>query len=76
MSPDRSPLVEDFSFYITFTRDTGVRLFDIKYKGERIIYEMGLQEAIASYAGNDPVQSGTSYLDTYYGFGTLPRRHD
>ncbi|KAJ7769348.1 copper amine oxidase [Mycena metata] len=59
----------DFSFYITFTRDTGLRLFDIKYKGERIIYELGLQEAIANYAGNDPVQSGTSYMDTFYGFG-------
>ncbi|KAJ7159987.1 copper amine oxidase [Mycena crocata] len=59
----------DFSFYITFTRDTGLRLFDIKYRGERIIYELGLQEAIAHYAGNDPVQSGTAYLDTFYGFG-------
>ncbi|KAJ7906597.1 copper amine oxidase, partial [Mycena leptocephala] len=59
----------DFSFYITFTRDTGLRLFDIKYKGERIIYELGLQEAIAHYAGNDPVQSGTSYMDSFYGFG-------
>ncbi|KAF7361133.1 Amine oxidase [Mycena sanguinolenta] len=59
----------DFSFYFTFTRDTGVRLFDIKYKGERIIYELGLQEAIAHYAGNDPVQSGTAYMDTFYGFG-------
>ncbi|ORY29317.1 putative copper amine oxidase [Naematelia encephala] len=59
----------DFSFYITFTRDTGLRLFDIKYKGDRILYELGLQEAIAHYAGNDPVQSGTGYLDTYYGFG-------
>ncbi|KAL7413894.1 copper amine oxidase [Mrakia frigida] len=59
----------DFSFYITFTRDTGMKLFDIKYKGDRIVYELGLQEAIAHYAGNDPVQSGTSYLDTFYGFG-------
>ncbi|KAK4699567.1 hypothetical protein P7C70_g6693, partial [Phenoliferia sp. Uapishka_3] len=59
----------DFSFYITFTRDTGLRLYNIKYKGERIIYELGLQEAIAHYAGNDPIQSGTAYLDTYYGFG-------
>ncbi|KAF7315690.1 Amine oxidase [Mycena indigotica] len=59
----------DFSFYFTFTRDTGLRLFDIKYRGERIIYELGLQEAIAHYAGNDPVQSGTSYMDTFYGFG-------
>ncbi|WRT68622.1 uncharacterized protein IL334_005600 [Kwoniella shivajii] len=59
----------DFTFYLTFTRDTGMRLYDIKYKGKRIIYELGLQEAIAHYAGNDPVQSGTSYMDTYYGFG-------
>ncbi|KAJ7058557.1 copper amine oxidase [Mycena amicta] len=59
----------DFSFYFTFTRDTGLRLFDIKYQGERIIYELGLQEAIAHYAGNDPVQSGTSYMDTFFGFG-------
>jgi primary-amine oxidase len=59
----------DFSFYYTFTRDSGIRLYDIKYKGERIIYELGLQEALAHYAGNDPIQSGTAYLDTFYGFG-------
>nr|XP_018261712.1 uncharacterized protein I303_06153 [Kwoniella dejecticola CBS 10117]OBR83870.1 hypothetical protein I303_06153 [Kwoniella dejecticola CBS 10117] len=59
----------DFTFYLTFTRDTGMRLYDIRYKGQRIIYELGLQEAIAHYAGNDPVQSGTSYMDTFYGFG-------
>lgn len=50
------------SSFPSFTRDTGMRLFDIKYKGERIIYELGLQEAIAHYAGNDPQQSGTAYL--------------
>ncbi|KAG0134675.1 copper amine oxidase [Tuber indicum] len=59
----------DFAFYIGFTRDTGVNLYDIKYKGKRIIYELGLQEAIAHYAGNDPTQSGTSYIDSFYGFG-------
>ena len=59
----------DFEFYIGFNRDTGMSLHNIKYKGQRIIYELGLQEALAHYAGNDPVQSGTSYLDTYYGFG-------
>lgn len=60
----------DFEFYISFSRDTGMHLHNIKYKGERIIYELGLQEALAHYAGNDPVQSGTAYLDTFYGFGT------
>ena len=46
-----------------------MKLFDVKFQGQRILYELGLQEAIAHYAGNDPVQSGTSYMDTYYGFG-------
>ncbi|KAK2746498.1 hypothetical protein FQN57_003124 [Myotisia sp. PD_48] len=59
----------DFSFLISFNRDTGVRLFDIKYQGKRIIYELGLQEALSHYASNDPLQSGVSYLDTLDGFG-------
>ncbi|CAJ2507483.1 Uu.00g086690.m01.CDS01 [Anthostomella pinea] len=59
----------EFSFYIGFSRDVGVTLYDIKYQGQRILYELGLQEALAHYAGGDPVQSGTSYLDTFYGFG-------
>ncbi|KAF2225193.1 hypothetical protein BDZ85DRAFT_233684 [Elsinoe ampelina] len=59
----------DWSFYIGFTRDRGMALYDIKYKGQRILYELGLQEALAHYASNDPFQSGTAYLDSYYGFG-------
>ncbi|KAL4924490.1 copper amine oxidase [Aspergillus undulatus] len=59
----------DFSFYIGFNRDTGLSLFDIKYKEQRVLYELGLQEALAHYAANDPVQSSIAYLDSYYGFG-------
>ncbi|KAH7144289.1 copper amine oxidase [Dactylonectria estremocensis] len=58
-----------WSFYIGFTRDSGMALFDIRYKGQRILYELGLQEALAHYAGSDPIQSHIAYLDTYYGFG-------
>lgn len=58
-----------FSFYIGFSRDVGMTLYDIKYKGERLLYELGLQEALAHYAGVDPVQSNTAYLDSFYGFG-------
>ena len=43
-----------------------MKLWDVKYKGERVIYELGLSEAMAHYAGNDPVQSGTAYADTFY----------
>lgn len=59
---------------VRFTRDTGMRLYDVKYKGERIIYELGLQEAIAHYAGNDPHQSGTAYLGTFPRYYSA-RRH-
>ena len=51
-----------FELTDSFTRNTGMRLYDIKFQGERIIYSLGLEEAIAHYAGNDPVQSGTAYL--------------
>lgn len=59
----------DFSFYIGFSRDTGMSLHDVRYKGERLLYELALNEALAHYAGNDPIQSGTAYLDSFYGFG-------
>ncbi|KAK0669179.1 putative copper amine oxidase [Cercophora samala] len=59
----------DWSFYVGFNRDTGPGLFDIRYKGERLVYELSLQEALAHYAGNDPMNSGTAYLDSFYGFG-------
>ncbi|KAH8586808.1 copper amine oxidase [Bisporella sp. PMI_857] len=60
----------DFTFYITVSRDMGVRLFDLKYKGKRILYELGMEEALAHYSGIDPIQSGTCYFDTMYGFGS------
>ncbi|EMD62215.1 hypothetical protein COCSADRAFT_183317 [Bipolaris sorokiniana ND90Pr] len=59
----------DFSFYVSITRDNGLRLYDVRYKGKRILYEFGMDEAIAHYAGIDPVQSGTCYFDSMSGFG-------
>ncbi|KAM0786196.1 hypothetical protein ACM66B_007001 [Microbotryomycetes sp. NB124-2] len=59
---------QDWKFFLSFTRSTGLRLFDVHFR-ERIFYELGLDEAIAHYAGNDPIQSGTAYLDSFYGFG-------
>ena len=32
-----------WSFYTRFTRDTGIQFFDIKFNGERILYELSLQ---------------------------------
>ncbi|KAG8892264.1 hypothetical protein FRB99_002842, partial [Tulasnella sp. 403] len=63
-----------WSFYIGFNRDTGLTLWDIRFKGERIIYELSIQDAIAHYGGNDPVQSTTAYLDRHYGIGEETRQ--
>lgn len=59
----------DWSFYIAFRRDTGLRLYDIKFRGERIIYELGMEEAAAHYAGFGPQESYVAFMDSYYGFG-------
>ena len=60
----------DFSFYLSSGRDLGMQLHNVMYKGERIIYEVGLQEAVAHYASSsDPFQASNAYLDSEYGFG-------
>ncbi|EER23430.1 Copper amine oxidase, putative [Coccidioides posadasii C735 delta SOWgp] len=60
-----------FSLYIGFTRDTGIRLFDVRYNGERIVYELGLEEALSHYASDEPMQSGVAFLDSLEGFGRV-----
>uniref|UniRef100_S4RHK1 Amine oxidase n=1 Tax=Petromyzon marinus TaxID=7757 RepID=S4RHK1_PETMA len=40
-----------FAFRISYM---GLQIFDIKYNGERIVYEMGLQDVVSYYTGNDP----------------------
>ncbi|KAG8785118.1 hypothetical protein FRC12_017963 [Ceratobasidium sp. 428] len=63
-----------WSLYLGFNRDTGLTLWNIKFKGDRIIYELSLQEALAQYGGNDPIQASTAYLDRHYGIGEETRQ--
>jgi primary-amine oxidase len=58
-----------FEFYIATAQATGLTLFDIRFKGERVMYELGLQEALAHYAGDDPMQGGLEFLDSFFGMG-------
>jgi primary-amine oxidase len=58
-----------FEFFITTSQVTGVALYDIQFRGERIIYELGLQEAMVHYAGDDPQQGGLEFLDSFFGMG-------
>lgn len=60
----------DFSFYHSVSSDIGLSLFDIQYKGKRILYELSLQEAITHYTGSDPYASQTTFFDTSVGMGS------
>ncbi|KAJ6118214.1 membrane copper amine oxidase [Penicillium samsonianum] len=58
-----------FTFYWSFAQATGITLFDVRFQGDRILYELGLQEAMAQYAGSDPLQGAVAYLDSFFGMG-------
>lgn len=58
-----------FTFYLSTAQATGLTIFDIRFKGESIMYELGLQEALAHYAGDDPMQGGLEFLDSFFGMG-------
>lgn len=57
----------DFSFLVA-TGPGGVSLHDVRFKGERVVYELAMQEALAHYAGPDEGQTYASYLDVSVGF--------
>ncbi|KAH7926787.1 amine oxidase catalytic domain-containing protein [Leucogyrophana mollusca] len=62
-----------WGLYLGFNRDMGLSLWDIRFRDERIVYELAPQEAIAQYTGNDPFQSTTAWLDRYFGMGLSVR---
>ncbi|KAF8514971.1 amine oxidase catalytic domain-containing protein [Gautieria morchelliformis] len=62
-----------WGLYLGFNRDMGLSLWDVRLRGERIIYELSPQEAISQYAGHDPLQGTTAWLDSHFGMGTLAR---
>jgi primary-amine oxidase len=58
-----------WSFYLSTSAARGLDLFDVRFQGDRIMFSLGLQEALAHYAGSDPSQGGLEFLDSFFGFG-------
>ncbi|XP_062988029.1 primary amine oxidase, lung isozyme-like [Elgaria multicarinata webbii] len=56
-----------FAFGIDGIR--GPRIFDVRFKGERVVYELSLQDACAIYGSNNPAPMLTRYMDLSYGIG-------
>uniref|UniRef100_W5MQE9 Amine oxidase n=2 Tax=Lepisosteus oculatus TaxID=7918 RepID=W5MQE9_LEPOC len=59
-----------WSFAFRVRSSAGLQLFDLRFNGERVAYEVSLQEAIAFYAGNTPAAMQTKYIDAGWAMGT------
>lgn len=42
--------------YFQFNNEAGLSFFDMKFKGDRVVYELALQDSLAYYGGTDPYQ--------------------
>lgn len=60
-----------WSFAYRVRSSAGLQVFDLRFNGERIAYEISLQEAIAFYAGDTPAAMQTKYIDAGWAMGTL-----
>ncbi|XP_041812270.1 primary amine oxidase, liver isozyme-like [Chelmon rostratus] len=59
----------DWSFAFGLSSLTGMRVFDVRFKGERIAYELSVQEAMSVYGSVTPGMILTKFLDSSMGVG-------
>ncbi|KAF6732805.1 Primary amine oxidase, liver isozyme [Oryzias melastigma] len=59
----------DWSFAFGLSALTGMRAFDVRFRGERIIYELSVQEAMSVYGSVTPGMIVTKFLDSSIGIG-------
>ncbi|KAJ8278767.1 hypothetical protein COCON_G00058330 [Conger conger] len=59
-----------WSFAYRVRSSAGLQVFDLRFNGERIAYEVSLQEAIAFYSGDTPAAMQTKYIDAGWAMGT------
>ena len=58
-----------WSFDFRLRTTSGLQLFDIRFNGDRIVYELSLQEPASFYSGYSPMQTYTDYLDSAWAVG-------
>lgn len=59
----------DWSFAFGLSSLTGMRVFDVRFKNERILYELSVQEAMSVYGSVTPGMVLTKFLDSSIGIG-------
>ncbi|XP_050399517.1 amiloride-sensitive amine oxidase [copper-containing] [Patella vulgata] len=58
-----------WNFNFRMRTSTGLQIFDVRFQGERIAYELSLQEAAVFYSGYGAVSGSTNYFDTSWLLG-------
>jgi Cu2+-containing amine oxidase len=59
-----------WNFNVGHNPITGLKVYNVRYRGKSVAYEIGLSEALAVYSGIvDLVQAATVYGDTAWGLG-------
>ncbi|XP_076422799.1 diamine oxidase [copper-containing]-like isoform X2 [Peromyscus maniculatus bairdii] len=61
----------DWSFFFKLHSSYGLQLFNVYFGGERIAYEIGVQEVMALYRGHAAEGRETKYVDVGWGLGGI-----
>ncbi|XP_067869094.1 amine oxidase [copper-containing] 3-like [Heterodontus francisci] len=63
--------VKHFGWHFAFRHSAtnGLQLFDIRFQGERIVYELSIEEINSVYGGDTPSLMRSKFLDVHYGIG-------
>ncbi|XP_003410056.1 amiloride-sensitive amine oxidase [copper-containing] [Loxodonta africana] len=64
-------LYGDWSFAFRLRSSSGLQVLDVRFGGERVAYEVSIQEAVALYGGHTPAGMQTKYMDVGWGLGRL-----
>ncbi|XP_039717164.1 diamine oxidase [copper-containing] isoform X2 [Pteropus medius] len=64
-------LYGDWSFAFRLRPITGLQVLNLLFRGERVAYEVSVQEVLVLYGGHTPAGMQTKYLDGGWGLGTL-----
>lgn len=62
-----------WSFNYSVSPSRGIQLFDVKFQGERIVYELSMQEIVVLYSGHSPAAMYGYYADGAGLFGVMPK---
>nr|XP_056720701.1 membrane primary amine oxidase-like [Euleptes europaea] len=58
-----------WSFAFRMDVNRGPHIYDVRFRGHRIVYELSVQDAMSVYGSNSPGGMSTRYMDGNFGMG-------